>query len=143
MALFFLLSGSLNEPKELLGLAHFLEHMLFMGSKKYPKENAYFKFINDHAGSANAFTADHQTTYYFDIGPTHLTDALDRLAFSFLIVNLFDMTSTKPTRRMIFEENSKISILPRVKRVQKAILILDLPSFLSSPYLKSLLFNGR
>lgn len=66
--------------------------MLFLGSKKYPEENAYEKFIRDHAGSANAFTTEHQTTFYFNIGPAHLIDALDRLVIALLIQNLFDMT---------------------------------------------------
>jgi len=33
--------GSSFEPNDALGLAHFLEHMLFMGSEKYPEENHY------------------------------------------------------------------------------------------------------
>ncbi len=39
----YIKTGSIYDPKEYMGLAHFLEHMLFMGSKKYPEEN-YFKF---------------------------------------------------------------------------------------------------
>ena len=35
---------------ELPGLAHFLEHMVFMGSKKYPDENAYDEFIQKNGG---------------------------------------------------------------------------------------------
>lgn len=37
--------GSLSDPKELPGLAHFLEHMLFYSNEKYPEEDAYSKFI--------------------------------------------------------------------------------------------------
>ena len=33
--------GSLNDPKQAQGLAHYLEHMLFMGTGKYPEENEY------------------------------------------------------------------------------------------------------
>ena len=33
--------GCALDPKPLFGTAHFLEHMLFMGTKKYPKENEY------------------------------------------------------------------------------------------------------
>lgn len=75
---FFFFSGALNDFKELPGLAHFLEHMLFMGSKKYPDENDYHKFVSEHAGHTNAYTAEHQTNFYFDIGPEHLTEGLDR-----------------------------------------------------------------
>ena len=31
--------GSFSDPMEAQGLAHFLEHMVFMGSEKYPEEN--------------------------------------------------------------------------------------------------------
>ena len=37
--------GSMYDPPEAQGMAHFLEHMLFMGTKKYPTENAYDAFL--------------------------------------------------------------------------------------------------
>lgn len=40
----------------LQGLSHYLEHMLFMGSEKYPDENEYDSFLAKHGGSSNAFT---------------------------------------------------------------------------------------
>lgn len=40
----------------LQGLSHYLEHMLFMGSKKYPDENEYDSFLTKHGGASNAFT---------------------------------------------------------------------------------------
>ena len=48
--------GTYYDPPECQGMAHFLEHLLFMGSKKYPEENAYDKFMSTHGGSDNAFT---------------------------------------------------------------------------------------
>ena len=59
--------GSFSDPEELQGLAHFLEHMVFMGSKKYPAENEFWKFIDDHDGSTNAYTADDFTNFHFAI----------------------------------------------------------------------------
>lgn len=47
------------------GLAHFLEHMLFMGSKKYPKSNNFMSKINKSGGMTNAYTSDVDTNYYF------------------------------------------------------------------------------
>ncbi|KAJ8920518.1 hypothetical protein NQ315_005387 [Exocentrus adspersus] len=69
--------GFLNDPKEVLGLAHFCEHMLFLGTKKYPNENDYNKFLSEHGGSSNAATYPDHTLYYFDIVPDHLGSALD------------------------------------------------------------------
>ena len=40
--------GSISNPFEYQGLAHFLEHMLFLGSKKYPKENQFEEFQKHH-----------------------------------------------------------------------------------------------
>ena len=47
------------------GLAHFLEHMLFMGSRKYPKSNNFMSKINKSGGMTNAYTSDVDTNYYF------------------------------------------------------------------------------
>lgn len=37
--------GSFSDPPEIQGLAHFLEHMIFMGSEKYPKVLVTFKAL--------------------------------------------------------------------------------------------------
>lgn len=37
--------GSFSDPKNVQGMAHFLEHMVFMGSKKFPEENDFDSFI--------------------------------------------------------------------------------------------------
>lgn len=71
-------SGYLCDPKELPGLAHFCEHMLFLGTKKYPNENDYVKFLSEHGGSSNAATYPDHTLYYFDVIPEQLKSSLDR-----------------------------------------------------------------
>ena len=48
--------GSWADPPETQGCAHFLEHLLFLGSEKYPDENAYDAFLSKHGGSSNAET---------------------------------------------------------------------------------------
>uniref|UniRef100_A0A8C5L6T5 Insulin degrading enzyme n=1 Tax=Jaculus jaculus TaxID=51337 RepID=A0A8C5L6T5_JACJA len=69
--------GSLSDPPNIAGLSHFCEHMLFLGTKKYPKENEYSQFLSEHAGSSNAFTSGEHTNYYFDVSHEHLEGALD------------------------------------------------------------------
>ncbi|XP_059421799.1 insulin-degrading enzyme isoform X1 [Carassius carassius] len=81
--------GSLSDPENISGLAHFCEHMLFLGTKKYPKENEYSQFLSEHAGSSNAFTSGEHTNYYFDVSHEHLQGALDRFA-QFFLCPLFD-----------------------------------------------------
>nr|XP_043901577.1 insulin-degrading enzyme isoform X4 [Solea senegalensis] len=81
--------GSLSDPGNISGLAHFCEHMLFLGTKKYPKENEYSQFLSEHAGSSNAFTSGEHTNYFFDVSHEHLEGALDRFA-QFFLCPLFD-----------------------------------------------------
>jgi len=76
--------GSFNDPDEVNGLAHFLEHMVFMGSTKYPDENEYDSFIKSHGGSDNACTMYEKTIFNFEIQPENFEDALDRFAQFFI-----------------------------------------------------------
>ena len=69
-------AGYMLDPKEFPGLAHFCEHMLFMGSKKYPTENTFSKFIEDHAGSTNAYTSNENTNYHFEVATANFKEAL-------------------------------------------------------------------
>ncbi len=76
--------GSGSDPAEWNGLAHFLEHMLFLGNKKYPEAGQYQKFIQDHGGSNNAYTAYDHTNYFFSVGHDSLLPALDRFSRFFI-----------------------------------------------------------
>ncbi|WP_110647920.1 insulinase family protein [Salinicola peritrichatus] len=76
--------GSDNDPADMPGLAHFLEHMLFLGTEGYPDPDGYQRFINQHGGSHNAFTADRDTNYFFDVEPQAFPEALDRFSQFFI-----------------------------------------------------------
>ena len=75
--------GSGDDPANREGLSHFLEHMLFLGTEKYPDPGEYQQFIKSHGGSHNAFTAFQDTNYFFDVQAEHLKEALDRFAEQF------------------------------------------------------------
>ena len=77
-------AGSYHEPDAWPGLAHFLEHMLFLGTERFPEPDAYQNFISQQGGSHNAFTSARDTNYFFDIQPEHLDPALERLAQFFI-----------------------------------------------------------
>ena len=81
--------GSGNDPVGRQGLAHFLEHMLFLGTEPYPDPGEYQDFISKHGGNHNAFTAHDVTNYFFEIENDALADALDRFA-PFFISPTFD-----------------------------------------------------
>ncbi|XP_078036268.1 insulin degrading metalloproteinase isoform X2 [Augochlora pura] len=80
--------GYLNDPDDLPGLAHFCEHMLFLGTEKYPEKNEYKKYLSEHGGTYNAATNMDHTNYYFSIHSENLEGALDRFA-NFFIAPLF------------------------------------------------------
>jgi len=86
--------GSFDEPDEHPGLAHFLEHMLFMGTGAFPGENDFSNFLSMHNGYSNAYTADEITVYYFDIDTKEAQKALDMFAH-FFIDPLFSKGSVK------------------------------------------------
>ncbi len=81
--------GSLAEHKDQRGLAHFLEHLLFLGSEKYPDVDAYKKYLGDNGGSSNAFTSRTDTNYFFSVSGVAFEGALDRFA-QFFISPLLD-----------------------------------------------------
>lgn len=79
--------GSGDNPPGREGLAHFLEHMLFLGTEKYPDAAEYERYITEHGGSRNAYTSFEHTNYFFDIDAGHLEEALDRFAQFFITPN--------------------------------------------------------
>ncbi|KAI9118671.1 hypothetical protein K1719_011003 [Acacia pycnantha] len=76
--------GSFSDPFEAQGLAHFLEHMLFMGSDEFPDENEYDSYLSKHGGSSNAYTETEHTCYHFEVKPEFLKGALKRFSQFFI-----------------------------------------------------------
>ncbi len=76
--------GAFDDPIEAKGLSHFLEHMLFMGSGKYPIENEYHEFVSSYGGELNAMTGFKDTKYYFVINEEGLEGAVDRFSSMFV-----------------------------------------------------------
>ena len=59
--------GHLYDPESKQGLAHYLEHMLFLGTKKYPEVGSYQKYLDEHSGGSNAYTSGNMTNYFFQV----------------------------------------------------------------------------
>ncbi|KAF2754860.1 LuxS/MPP-like metallohydrolase [Pseudovirgaria hyperparasitica] len=59
--------GSFSDADDMPGMAHAVEHLLFMGTKKFPVENAYNQYLSAHSGYSNAFTASTSTNYFFEV----------------------------------------------------------------------------
>lgn len=86
--------GSMCDPKEVPGLAHYCEHMLFMGTKKYPVENEFMNYLTLHGGGSNAYTDHDHTNYQLEVAPENLDGAIDRFA-QFFIAPLFHADSSE------------------------------------------------
>lgn len=95
--------GSAQDPDDLQGLSHFLEHMLFLGTEPYPASDAYQRYISNNAGSHNAFTAQQDTNYFFDIEPSALPGALDRFS-EFFLSPLFNADHLESERNIVHSE---------------------------------------
>ena len=76
--------GAYADTKDLPGLAHFLEHMLFQGTTTYPEDNAYKAYVARHGGSTNASTSGERTTFQFDVVDAAFEGALDRFGRFFV-----------------------------------------------------------
>jgi len=77
-------AGSWNDPPEFPGMAHFCEHMLFMGTQKYPDENEFMARVGDQGGMTNAMTASDRTVYMFSSNADGFAPLLDRFAHFFI-----------------------------------------------------------
>lgn len=95
--------GSGSDPKQSQGLAHFLEHMLFLGTEKYPEAGEYQAFISAHSGAHNAYTSFEHTNYFFDIDPSYLDQTLDRFS-QFFIAPLFTETYVEREKNAVHSE---------------------------------------
>jgi insulysin len=96
--------GSYDDDIE--GTAHFLEHMLFMGNKKYPDEKYYGYFINSHNGFSNAYTAGDHTNFYYNIDSNYLIESFDVFS-NFFISPLFDDSCLSREMNAVDSEHKK------------------------------------
>ncbi|QZA59128.1 insulinase family protein [Candidatus Rhabdochlamydia porcellionis] len=97
-------AGSWNDDYP--GIAHFLEHMLFMGTKAYPDESEYMQFIKDHGGKVNAYTAPDRTVYMFSIHNDAYPQAIDRFSH-FFIDPLFSTSCRQRELNAVDNEHAK------------------------------------
>jgi len=123
--------GHFNDPHNRQGLAHFLEHMLFLGTKKYPSGSEYQKFISQHGGSNNAWTATEHTCFYFDVHHQHFTEALDRFSQFFISPLLADEFITKERKNI--DAEFKLKLKDDIRRISM---------FIKKPLINATLFQN-
>ena len=98
--------GSFIDLPEEQGLAHFCEHLLFMGTEKYPSENDYEEYLSKNSGSSNAYTSGDKTVFYFDVSNDAFEGAIDRFA-QFFISPKFNEGSVEREINAVDSEFSK------------------------------------
>ena len=64
--------GSGNDPLARQGMAHFLEHMLFLGTEPFPEAGEYQAYLSANGGRSNAYTTYDHTNYYFEVDGSKL-----------------------------------------------------------------------
>jgi len=99
-------AGSLDDLENFPGLAHFCEHMLFLGTEGYPASAAYDEFVKLKGGYLNAYTADETTVYYSELSKGSLSEAFDRFG-DFFRAPLFDKSLVEKEVEAIDSEHAK------------------------------------
>lgn len=81
--------GLLNDPMTQQGMAHYLEHMLFLGTERYPSQKGYTDFMTQNGGAHNAYTWLDITNYMFKVNNNAYDEALDRFSDFFKAPKLY------------------------------------------------------
>lgn len=96
-------AGSRYEQKEVAGVSHFIEHLMFKGTKKRPSALILSKELDSVGADYNAFTAKDHTGYYIKVNADKLELALDLLS-DMVFNSLFDNEELNREKAVIIEE---------------------------------------
>lgn len=102
--------GSRQEPKELGGVSHFIEHLFFKGTRRRSAKDIAIE-IDSLGGEMNAFTSQETTTYYVKVLDEHLAAAIDILA-DILMHSKFEAAEMEKERKVILEEIKGVEDTP-------------------------------
>ena len=121
--------GSKYEKKEISGISHFLEHMLFKGTKKRPTPIEVAETLEKVGGVFNAFTGEEYTGYFAKVASEHLELAIDWVSDIYLN-SLIPPKEVEKERRVIIEEINMYNDNPAadVQRLWKKVLYGDQPA---------------
>jgi len=96
-------AGSHDVARQWPGLAHFLEHLFFLGTERFAGDEALMSFVQRQGGLINASTGDRHTDYFFEIAPSAFAGALERLC-DMLAQPRLDLTAQGREREVIHAE---------------------------------------
>lgn len=105
-------TGSNNETKRINGISHFIEHMIFEGTKTRKSSREIANEIEKLGGELNAFTSSERTCFFSKVLNKHFDKALEVL--SDIIKNpLFDKKAIEKERKVIIKEIDLVTDEPR------------------------------
>ncbi len=105
-------TGSKYETKEINGLSHFLEHMVFKGTPRRPKAIDISRELDSLGAQYNAFTSQEYTGYYAKVSPKHINTALDVVSDIYLNP-LLDSKEIEKEKGVIVEEIRMYQDMPQ------------------------------
>ncbi|MCK6188867.1 pyrroloquinoline quinone biosynthesis protein PqqF [Pseudomonas sp. EYE_354] len=73
-------AGSHDVPLAWPGLAHFLEHLLFLGTRRFPTDDGLMAYVRRHGGQVNASNRERTTDFFFELPVPTFSEGLERLA---------------------------------------------------------------
>jgi predicted Zn-dependent peptidase len=111
---FYFKAGARFESKENNGVAHFLEHMAFKGTEKYPTSMELAKVVEGFGGSWNASTSDEVIEYFIRAEPSNITTVFDIL-HQMLFKPLFNSKEIEKEKGVIIEEIRMYEDHPQAK----------------------------
>lgn len=123
--------GSVNEKPDQAGLSHFLEHLMFKGSKNYPGDE-FSRRVENMGGYINAATSTEYTFYYIDVQRDGVEEALKMLADT-MQNPTFPEDEINRERKVVIEEIQRYSDNP--------FAVLD-ETFTETLYQKSAIKNS-
>ena len=107
---FFVKTGAMNETKRECGISHFIEHLMFKGTKNRTAKEIS-EFVDFEGGILNAFTSREMTCYYIKLLSSKIDIAIDVLTDMLLNSN-FDEESIEKERNVIIEEIKMYEDIP-------------------------------
>jgi predicted Zn-dependent peptidase len=107
-------SGSRYETAEEAGVSHFIEHMMFKGTSRFPSSKEISEAIEGVGGYMNAGTEREATVYWVKVARPHFWLALDLLA-DLLRNSLFREEDWEKERKIILEELNSTEDIPQQK----------------------------
>jgi len=72
-------AGNHDVPRDWPGLAHFLEHLFFLGTERFSAGDNLMAFVQRHGGQVNASTRERTTDFFFELAPPVFAEGLERL----------------------------------------------------------------